>query len=246
MEAGIHTEMLPELAPGYYLLHITIGQSISTMKLVNTGTATLIQDNQSGAKSASRISRTAATASIDTLVAKKNGYKTTKVGITSLKQSGISIVMAAEPVYAYSAAVENTCSDCKVADLPDANSLTSKNSKLPDPFKKLDGTRISKKSEWRCRRQEILAQAMKYIYGDKPAPPEVVTGTVTNKEITVHVEDQGKKIDFKATIKLPSVGQAPYPAIISMIGIFGGDNDVAKKANSQGVAYYQLESKPIR
>lgn len=232
MEAGAHTEMLPELAPGFYLLHITIGQTVSTIKLVNTGITALIQDNQSGAKSASRISRTAATASIDSLVAKKSGYKTTKVGIASLKQSGIAIVMAAEPVYAYSAAVENTCSDCKVADLPDTNDLTVKNSKLPDPFKKLDGTRISKKSEWRCRRQEILAQAMKYIYGDKPAPPEVVTGTVTNKEITVHVEDLGKKIDFKATIKLPSVGQAPYPAIIGM----GGGSTVTQKASSQGVA----------
>jgi hypothetical protein len=232
MEAGFQTQILPELAPGFYLLHITIDQSVSIMKLVNTGISTLIQDNQSGAKSASRISRTAAASKVDTLIAKKSGYKTTKVGIASLKQTGITIVMAVEPVYAYSAAVENTCSDCKVADLPDGSKLTVKNSKLPDPFKKLDGTRISKKSEWRCRRQEILKQAMKYIYGEKPEPPEVVTGTVSNTKISVHVEDKGKKMDFSATIKLPSSGTAPYPAIIAM----GSSNTVVTKVSSLGVA----------
>ena len=42
--------------------------------------------------------------------------------------------------------------------------------KLPDPFKKLDGTRITNKSEWLCRRAEIVKQLAKYIYGDKPIP----------------------------------------------------------------------------
>jgi hypothetical protein len=84
------------------------------------------------------------------------------------------------PVYAYAALEENTCSDCDVSELPDAAQLSS-NSKLPDPFIKIDGTHISKKSEWHCRRQEIIMQAQKYIYGEKPMP-EIVTGTVTEKK----------------------------------------------------------------
>jgi hypothetical protein len=119
-----------------------------------------------------------------------------------------------------------------VPELTDASKLTAKNTKLPDPFTKLDGKRITKKSEWRCRRQEILKLAMKYIYGEKPAPPEVVTGTVTNTKITVHVEDKGKKLDFSANITLPTTGQAPYPAIIAM----GSSTTVVTKTAGQGVA----------
>jgi hypothetical protein len=75
--------------------------------------------------------------------------------------------------------------------------------------------RVASKAEWRCRRQEIRAQAEKYILGAKPTP-DVVTGTVSNTSIDVHVEAKGKSIDFKATIKLPSKGQAPFPAMISV------------------------------
>jgi hypothetical protein len=111
--------------------------------------------------------------------------------------------------------VENRSADCVVATLPAANSLTTKISKLPDPFKKLDGTRVASQAEWRCRRQEIRKQAEAYILGAKPMP-DVVTGAVSSSKITVHVEAKGKSIDFSVTVKLPTTGQAPFPALINV------------------------------
>ena len=58
------------------------------------------------------------------------------------------------------AAVEDEGADCAVSGLPDLGSLPT-NAKLPDPFKKLDGTRITTKSDWRCRREEIKKLAEK-------------------------------------------------------------------------------------
>jgi hypothetical protein len=232
MKAGVHLVSLPQLAAGVHILRVTIDGATTSWELICAGNAILMNSKASIVASGSRILLRAAAASVDTLVVKKDGFEMTKQAISSYKQTGIAVVMGSGPVYYYGATEENTCADCKVPTLPDASGLTAKNSKLPDPFKKIDGTQIKKKSEWRCRRQEILAQAMKYIYGDKPAPPEVVSGTVTNSKITVHVEDKGKKIDFSATINLPKTGQAPYPAIIS----FGSMSSIPSKISSLGVA----------
>jgi hypothetical protein len=63
--------------------------------------------------------------------------------------------------------VEDSGAGCPVS-LP--GSLTA-NSMLPDPFTRLNGTRISSVADWTCRREEILQLAQKYIYGTKPAKP---------------------------------------------------------------------------
>lgn len=106
---------------------------------------------------------------------------------------------------------------------------------------KLDGHRIMRKSEWRCLRQEIKRQAEKYIYGEKPAF-ETVSGTVSETEVTVHVEAEGKAIDFSADIVLPSSGAPPYPAVINVgtKGGFGGISLGESRILGQGVAviYY--------
>lgn len=235
LEQGLNTYALPLLTDGFYLMSVRIDQHISTCKLVQTGNEIYITGQIEQVGSA-QIFRNAAVENIDTLIIKKEGFAFVKQPVGSYKLTGIEITMkkeTSEARYAYGASVENSCFDCVVPELVDASRLTVKNSKLPDPFKKIDGTKITKKSEWRCRRQEILLQAMKYIYGEKPVPPQVVNGTVTNNRITVHVEDNGKKIDFSATVKLPSSGKAPYPAIITM-GTFG--SEIANKASRQGVA----------
>lgn len=77
-------------------------------------------------------------------------------------------------------------------------------------------------NDWRCRREEIRRLAEKYALGTKPPPPEQVTGSVTGTQITVQVTDGGKSSSFTATVKLPSTGQAPYPAIIAYVGGIGG------------------------
>jgi hypothetical protein len=109
--------------------------------------------------------------------------------------------------------VEDDGAGCAVT-LP--STLTS-NALLPDPFTKLDGTRITTTSDWTCRREEILQLAEKYIYGEKPAKPASVTGSVSRTGITVNVSNNGASASFSATVQLPS-GSGPFPAVI----VYGG------------------------
>jgi hypothetical protein len=242
IESGSHMFNLGKLAAGFYIMQISLDQASVASRLINSGTEFFISNSFPQKKKFSGIWLNAAVEDEDTLVVKKEGFKVTKKGISSYRQTGISIVMEKEeegPVYSYAATVENTCADCEVPELPESSTLTVRNSKLPNPFLNIDGTEITRKSHWRCRRQQILKQAMKYIYGEKPEPPELVSGTVTNTKVTVHVEDKGKEIDFSATIKLPEKGQAPYPAIINM-GSFGmtiGE----KRVTDQGVAIINFD-----
>lgn len=115
---------------------------------------------------------------------------------------------------------ENPGANCEVGTLPSVGSLPS-NQNLPDPFTNLDGTRISDRSEWWCRRQEIVKQAYTYIYGEKPTPPESVTGSVSGGNITVNVSDQGGSTSFGATINMPS-GNEPSAVMIGYGGGFFG------------------------
>lgn len=128
---------------------------------------------------------------------------------------------------------EDDGADCQVAALPDA---ATANSKLPDPFKKLDGTRMTSKAEWRCRRQELKKIAEKYVYGEKPPKPEMVSGTVTDKTITVKVTSGGKSTTFSASVALAGTGTGAAPGIIVYGGAgFGAPLDAAV-VKSEGVA----------
>lgn len=132
---------------------------------------------------------------------------------------------------------EDDGTDCAIPALPDSGSLPSI-AKLPDPFKKLDGSRIATKNEWRCRREEIKKQAEKYAYGTKPPKPQSVGGTVSNTKISVTAMDNGKSSSFSATVVLPSGGSPPYPVIIVYGGLglgFGIPMD-ASVINGEGVA----------
>jgi hypothetical protein len=134
-------------------------------------------------------------------------------------------------------ASEDDFADCQIATLPDSGSLAAI-AKLPDPFKKLDGSRISAKADWHCRQAEIKAQAEKYVYGTKPPKPQMVSGSISNTSISVNVMDNGKSASFSAAIVLPSGGSPPYPVIIVYGGLGLGfaaplDSDVL---NSHGVA----------
>jgi hypothetical protein len=127
--------------------------------------------------------------------------------------------------------VENRGVDCQVGALPAGNTLP-RSPNLPDPFTKLDGTRITQKSDWVCRRQEILKQVNQYIYGEKPLKPQSVTGTVTNTAITVNVQNNGQNETFTAAVTLPAGRQGPVPAIIA----FGGNAGVVPIIAAMGVA----------
>jgi hypothetical protein len=110
---------------------------------------------------------------------------------------------------------EDPSAKCPVTGtLPEYAALKA-DGKLPDPFLKLDGTRIKDKSEWACRRAEIVKQLAKYIYGEKPIPAKgSVTGTVSATSISVKVTEGSKTTSFTATVNMNGA-TAPAPAIIS-------------------------------
>lgn len=114
--------------------------------------------------------------------------------------------------------VEDSGAACSIA-MPAAYSALAANDKLPDPFERMDGTRIGRKDEWSCRRAEVSAQAQQYELGAKPPKSGTVTGSMNGNTITVDVTDGGTSISFAASVDLPSGGTAPYPAMIGIGGI---------------------------
>ncbi|GLW65182.1 hypothetical protein Arub01_34260 [Actinomadura rubrobrunea] len=140
----------------------------------------------------------------------------------------------AETARAAAGPVEDDGADCPV---PDPGPPTS-NSRLPDPFRKIDGTRITAKSDWRCRRAEIKDLAERTVYGRKPPKPDSVTGTVTSNSITVNVTHQGRSVGFSASVQLPS-GTGPFPAVI-VLGGFGADTATIRAAGAAVINYDPL------
>jgi hypothetical protein len=132
------------------------------------------------------------------------------------------------------APVEDEGADCAVS-VPGSSPA---NSRLPDPFRKLDGTRISAKSDWRCRRAEIKQLAERFVYGQKPRKPASVTGTVSNTSIAVTVTDQGRSSSFSAGVQLPS-GSGPFPAVV-VVGGFGADTATIRAAGVAVINYDPL------
>ncbi|MFF8765532.1 cellulose binding domain-containing protein [Nocardiopsis dassonvillei] len=128
-------------------------------------------------------------------------------------------------------AAEHNGADCAVPDPghPAADPL------LPDPFTSLDGTRVSTLEEWECRRAEIHELAERSVYGDRPAPPDSVTGAVTSSGITVNVTDRGRSTSFSASVDLPS-GSGPFPAVI-VYGGFGADTATINAAGAAVISY---------
>lgn len=156
---------------------------------------------------------------------------------TSTTSSSISSVAssAASAISNTNGTAENSAAHCNIAplkffaDLPEVTAL-------PDPFLSLDGTHISEKQQWPCRRAEIAAQVQEYELGTKPAKPQHVSGAISNEKITVTVNENGKEISFDATIILPTTGTPPYPAMIGIGNSFLNNQELAK----QGVAVIQF------
>jgi hypothetical protein len=152
------------------------------------------------------------------------------LAVVALALAG-AVTIVATTTTAHAATVEDEGADCAVS-LP--GSLPS-NSRLPDPFRKLDGTRITAKSDWRCRRAEIRELAERYVYGDKPGKPQSVTGTVSNSSITVNVTHNGRSASFSAGVQLPS-GTGPFPAVV-VVGNFGADTATIRGAGVATITY---------
>jgi len=91
-------------------------------------------------------------------------------------------------------------SKCVLPNFPDAASLPELGIKLPDPFKFYDGTPVTTKAQWECRRKEILAMAAKYLYGPVPGDCDEVSGTVSGGTVSITCKVGDKTGSFSATI----------------------------------------------
>jgi Cellulose binding domain len=113
-------------------------------------------------------------------------------------------------------------------------------SRLPDPFRKFDGSRIATRADWRCRKAETRELVERFVYGDKPAKPSSVTGTVSSSSITVNVSQNGRSASFSASVQLPtSGGSGPFPAVI-VVGGLGADTATIRSAGAAVINYDPL------
>ena len=116
---------------------------------------------------------------------------------------------------------------------------------LPDPFLNDDGSRITTRDEWyRCRREIVSAQMQYWELGMRPPRPAYVRYTVSPNNIAMVItagHDESRTINFTIAIRLPTVGQAPYPAMMGA----GGVNLNTTQLLSMGVALLTLNVNEI-
>jgi hypothetical protein len=129
------------------------------------------------------------------------------------------------------ASPENTGAGCPVAALPEFAALQDTVS-LPDPFLSLDGSRITSKADWTCRRAELSAQIQKYELGPKPAKPSIVTSELSGSTLRVTAGEPGKTVDFSVDITRPEgAAEGAIPLVITL-----GDSSLAPVFSARGVA----------
>jgi hypothetical protein len=199
--SGILRVGLPVFRSGLTMLRIITPGETVTHTIIRLGDALYIKNagHDIEADGEFTLTKQAAAAIVDTLIATKTGYSTGKVAIDSYNKQNIAITL--------------DTSSCVVPAMPTFASLTA-NAKFPDPFKFMDGTRMTRKDQWACRRAEINALAQEFLYGRLPPKPESCTGTLEGTKLTIKVTDGGKSGSFDVTITKPSTGTAPYPALI--------------------------------
>ncbi|KAF8859420.1 hypothetical protein BDZ45DRAFT_742454 [Acephala macrosclerotiorum] len=83
------------------------------------------------------------------------------------------------------------------------------------------GPRVTNKSQWDCRRQQISSLFQKYELGHLPPKPSILTANLTSTtspstyNFNINVTESNKSISLSASIIYPISGQAPYPAVIA-------------------------------
>nr|WP_218920438.1 hypothetical protein [Lentzea guizhouensis] len=78
----------------------------------------------------------------------------------------------------------------------------------------------------------------RYVYGEKPAKPSTVSGTVSSSNITVTVAHNGRSASFSARVELPS-GSGPFPVVV-VLGGFGADTATIKASGAAVISYDPL------
>lgn len=110
---------------------------------------------------------------------------------------------------------EDTAANCPPPPAPPAFGALPAVANLPDPFLMTNGTRITSRDQWRCRRAEISRQMQHWVSGPKGAPPSNLTATFSGGRLTVVATQGSASITLTSMITTPS-GNGPFPVVIGM------------------------------
>jgi hypothetical protein len=162
-----------------------------------------------------------------------NGGSLNGAGSGAAGMAGSSIAAAGSGVVPLGT-VEDGGTACAKPPLPASSALVPFETHH-DPFTMLNGSRITKKSEWACRRTEIKAQVEEYESGPKPpVSKDQVTAQFADGELKVTVKNGDKSVSFSVDIKRPAnAATGPIPLLLGVGGNFLGskvfdDNGVAQ------------------
>ena len=93
---------------------------------------------------------------------------------------------------------ENAGAGCNASSAP---LLSAAYAKLPNPFNLHDGTAITTKAQWECRRNEILQDIYKYEIGPKPEPSTAtVKATLSGTNLSVLVTTTSGSLTLKTAV----------------------------------------------
>jgi len=93
---------------------------------------------------------------------------------------------------------ENTGANCTATA---SALLSADNKKLPNPFAMHDGTVISTKAQWECRRAEVKADLEKYEVGPKQDPSATtVAATLSGSMLSVKVTSSSGSLTLTSTV----------------------------------------------
>ncbi|KAI0027381.1 hypothetical protein K488DRAFT_81142 [Vararia minispora EC-137] len=94
--------------------------------------------------------------------------------------------------------------------------------KLPDPFTFANGSKVTTRDDWECRRNEIISFLQAYEAGTLPPKPPIVSGTFSRNVLNVTAGlSSDNVISFTSSIKFPT-GNAPENGWPLLIGLDGG------------------------
>jgi hypothetical protein len=117
--------------------------------------------------------------------------------------------------------VENTGADCPAPPLPPLDQLPAI-AALPDPFLSANGSRVTTREDWRCRRREVAAQIQNYEMGERPGRPSISSASLQGNVLTVTAGEPSGSVTLSVTINRPNgAPQGPTPAVIGVAGRTG-------------------------
>lgn len=113
--------------------------------------------------------------------------------------------------------VENSGAKYAAPTMPELNNLPVIKT-LPDPFAWADGKgRSVKFKDWEKHRTEIISRLQHYELGPKPiVDKKNIEASLKKDSLIVIVHAGGQALRLSASIKYPSIGEGPFPAIIGI------------------------------